>query len=177
MITGADVAARALSAYGKQWRYVLGGKPDPANIAPGAVGVAADCTGYVWWATGRAQTGRLAGNRLWATSPVPVVGGAVWHDKRPPARYGHAGVIIAVHPNGDFDTLDCSSTPAGPRGGAIRLLRNAREFWSKGGTAAYGFWVPRYVKTGSPGFGVVGALALAAAAAAVIWYASQRSAT
>ena len=176
-MTGADVAKRALSAYGKQWRYVLGAKPDPASVQPGAIGIAADCTGYVWWATGRAQTGRLAGNKLWRDSPGPVVGGAVWHDARPPAKFGHAGVIIAVHSDGDFDTLDCSSTPPGPRGGAIRLLRRSRAFWSKSNTASYGFWVPRYITPGGAGFGVVGALALAAAAAAVIWYASNRSAT
>lgn len=173
-MTGAEVAARALKAYGAQWRYVLGAKPDPATVQPGAVGVAADCTGYVWWATGRAQVGRLAGNRLWRDSPVPVVGGAVWHDRRPPAKFGHAGVIIAVHPNGDFDTLDCSSTPPGPRAGAIRLLRNARAFWSRNNTASFGFWVPRYIETQSPGFGLVGALALAAVAAAVVLYVSSR---
>lgn len=174
-MTGADVAARALSAYGKGWRYILGAKPNPATVAPGAVGIDADCTGFVWWASGRAQTGRLAGNTLWRDSPVPVVGGAVWHDARPPAKFGHAGVIIAVHPNGDFDTLDCSSTPPGPRGGAIRLLRDSRAFWSKNGTAQIGFWVPRYITTGGAGFGVVGALLVAAAAAAAIWYATQKA--
>lgn len=172
MISGADIAKRAMSVYGKKWRYALGGKPDPGKVPPGARDIAADCTGFVWWATGRRQVGRLAGNPLWRSADRPVVGAAVWHDARPPAKFGHAGIIIAVYPDGDFDSLDCSSTPPGPRGGAIRLVRRARAFWSKNGTASFGYWVPRYM--GSPGYSTAGALALAALVAAVVWWAGQR---
>ena len=174
-MTQDDVVQRSLSVYGKQWVYLLGAKPDPRTVQPGSVGVSADCTGFIWWATGRPQSGRLAGNPAWRDSAVPVLGSAVWHDARPPAKFGHAGLVIKVHPDGDFDTLDCSSTPPGPRGGAIRLLRRSRGFWTKQGTSPIGFWVPRYVQQSSSGFGTVGALALAAAAAAALWwYASAR---
>jgi hypothetical protein len=174
-MNSAEVVRRALSAYGKNWSYVLGAKPDFRRVPEGAANVQSDCTGYVWWATGHLQVDRLSQSKLWRSSPVPVVGGAVWHDARPPAKYGHAGLVIKVYPNGDFDSLDCGSTPPGPRNGAIRLVRGARSFWSKNGTASFGFWAPTYIDKESAGFGAVGALLAVAAAAAAIWYFSREA--
>lgn len=132
----AQLLARAWATVGRGWVYRLGGKPSPDTAAT-AAGTAADCTGWIWWATGRRQSGRLNSAAFGPALDGPAVGAAVWYDAIPPAGYGHAGLIVKVHGNGDFDTLDCSSSSPANRGGAIRYLRNARAFWSRGGQIAY----------------------------------------
>jgi hypothetical protein len=132
----AQLLARAWATVGRGWVYKLGGKPAPDTAAT-AAGTAADCTGWIWWATGRRQSGRLNTAAFGSALDGPAVGAAVWYDAIPPAGYGHAGLIVKVHSNGDFDTLDCSSSSPANRRGAIRHLRNARAFWSRGGQIAY----------------------------------------
>lgn len=175
-ITGATVAARAVSAAGKGWRYALGGKPNPAEIPAGASGVTSDCTGFAWWAAGRPGTGRLSTSPLWVSTPGPTLGGVVWHDARPPAMYGHAGVIIAVHPNGDFDTADCSSTSPDARGGAIRIVKNARAFWTAKGGGRMGFWRPSWIAEHGAAAATGAGAILLGAAAAWAWYKFGRKA-
>lgn len=134
--TAADVVLRAWSAYQRAWVYRIGpgkGKPDPAKVPAGAPSIEADCTGYAWWATARHQPCHLDCDRFGPVIPAPVPGCVVWHNARPPAEYGHAGVVVAVHPDGDYDTLDCSSTNPKPRHGAIRHQVRAAKFWRGGG--------------------------------------------
>jgi hypothetical protein len=164
-VTAAQMLARARATYGAGWVYQLGGKPAPDTPA-GAAGTHADCTGWIWWATGRRQTGRLNSPAFGVALDRPMAGAAVWYDAIPPAGYGHAGIIVKVHPNGDFDTLDCSSSNPAARGGAIRYLRNAKAHWSKSGTMAYRW--PGNVAKGSAGAPLLFAGVLAAAAA-LLW--------
>lgn len=164
-MTAGQMLARAKATLGAGWVYQLGGKPAPDTPA-GAAGTKADCTGWIWWATGRRQTGRLNSAAFGTALDRPRAGAAVWYDAIPPAGYGHAGIIVKVHPNGDFDTLDCSSSNPTARGGAIRYLRNARAHWSKSGTMAFRW--PGNVQQGiSPA--PLALAGLLAAAAALHW--------
>lgn len=148
--TAVDVVNRALSVLGKGWRYRLGagkGKPDPKRVPAGAVGVEADCTGYAWWATQRVQTAILDSDTFGPRTEEPLPGCAVWHNARKPAKYGHAGIVIKVHDDGDYDTLDCSPTDPKPRGGAIRQITRAANFWKgKGSGSDVVFRMPANLK-------------------------------
>jgi hypothetical protein len=164
-VTAGQMLARAKATLGAGWVYKLGGKPAP-DVPAAAAGTVADCTGWIWWATARRQSGRLNSGAFGPALSGPAVGAAVWYDAIPPAGYGHAGLIVKIHNNGDFDTLDCSSTDPSKRGGAIRYLRNSRAFWSRGGQIAFRW--PANVSKG----GTVAPLAFAgllAAAAAFYW--------
>jgi hypothetical protein len=90
----------------------------------------------------------------------------VWHDALPGKTYGHGGVVVKVHPNGDFDTLDASSTDPSARNGAIRHITFARAFWNRGGPAV--FRRSATAKAPGAGFGLVGAVAVAALAVAYL---------
>lgn len=158
-MTGADIAARALSTVGRGWVYQLGAKP-PASVPAGAASVPADCTGFAWWAAGKRQSGRIR-PPSWQPIAAPRIGAVVWHSADPGKTFGHVGVVVAVYPNGDFDSADCSSTLPGPRGGAIRIVRRARAFWARS-AGAWGFDWPTWAQ---PGGGSTWPLALAGAAA------------
>lgn len=159
-MTAQELIARARATEGQGWIYKLGAKPPP-NTPPTARGTQADCTGWIWWATGRPQTARLNTAGFGPQLNSPRAGAAVWYDARPPAMYGHAGLIVRVWPDGDFDTLDCSSSDPKDRGGAIRYIKRAKAHWLRGGPVAYRW--PANVTDG-PSAGAVGpALGLAVA--------------
>lgn len=173
-MTGDEIAARALSVYGKGWVYEWGAKP-AASVPLGASGVRADCTGYAWWAAGKRQSGRIQpgqGADSWRPLLSPVVGCVVWHAADIGRTSGHVGVVIAVHADGQIDTVDCSSTPAGPRGGAVRLLRDCREFWRRPDTLKWGYAWPVWATPGettTPGARAATVGLIAAGLAAAVW--------
>lgn len=156
---------RAFAARGRGWRYVLGAKPNPAAAPTDAN--PCDCTGYLWWISGRKQTAKLNTDEFGPRIPGPRPGAAVWHDPRPPAKFGHAGLVVKVWPDGNFDTLDCSSTDPTARGGAIRYLTRSADKWSKPGSPAV-FRMPKTANLQRAAIGA-GALAAAAGAAWLAW--------
>ena len=164
-MTGADIVRRALSVYGKGWVYDFGAKPK-GQVPEGAQGVRADCTGFAWWAAGKTQAGRIRpgqGPNSWAPLQAPRPGCVVWHSADAGKTSGHVGIVIKVYPSGDFDSLDCSSTPAGPRGGAIRLVRGARAIWARAAPDSWGFDWPIWATPGGLAPGATAGLGLAAA--------------
>ena len=59
----------------------------------------------------------------------------VYGDRKPaflqPKREGHIGVVVNVgNPSGQFDSVECASGPLGKIGRAIRLRKDARDFWA-----------------------------------------------
>jgi len=168
-MTGADIARRAWTAYRQGIEYRLGAKTAP-SIAPGP-GVAFDCTGFQWWAAGRRQVAKLDSDKFGPRLLRPELGAMVWHDAAPGKAFGHGGVIVKVWPDGDYDSLDCSSTDPAARGGAVRYLQRARSFWARTGNA------PVFRRSagvaGAPGV-ATGAILAVLAAAAVAWRMSDR---
>ena len=165
---------RAYSALGAGWRYQLGGKPLP-SVPAGARDVASDCTGFLWWAAGRRSVARLDTPQFGEKLAAPAVGAAVWHDAAPPANYGHAGLVVKVYANGDYATLDCSSSAPDKRGGAIRYLPSAAKFWNRYGNATWRF--PAGVKPGGGAASSAAILAAVAVAGFAIWTTGRRKFT
>lgn len=178
-MTGQDVVRRALSTYGKGWVYEFGAKP--GLVPEGARGVWADCTGWAWWCAGKAQAGRIRpgqGQNSWVPLQAPRAGCVVWHSADVGKTSGHVGIVIKVYPGGEFDSLDCSSTPPGPRGGAVRLVRGARSLWTRAAADSWGFDWPVWVTDGPAAGGLaakLGGLAAVVAVAGAI-YAAGRTA-
>ena len=122
------IVGRAFAAYqAGNWNYQLGGKPDYKSILPG-MPASCDCTGFIIWCWGAEPNKRMSdvGSRV----SGPEVGSAFWWDAQPGHTYGHGGIIVAVHGNGDFDTIDC-----GLSAGGLRYKQNVKGFWSGPGSA------------------------------------------
>ena len=118
-----EIVQRAQSVVGK-WVYVLGAKPSP-DTPLGSTGVSSDCTGYVWWTWNIPNpTGT---KRVRDSGPIlekPQPGCAFSYGAHGGATYGHAGIVAQVHPDGDFDTLDC-----GKSAGTVRYRQKAAGAW------------------------------------------------
>lgn len=130
------IVNRALiTAKVNNWSYGLA-KP-PADLPVGAPAVS-DCTGFVMWCWGANPLKHMSDVSTRVTYPEP--GAAFWWDPQPGHKYGHAGIIVAVHGN-DFDTVDCGESAKG-----VRYKQNSKGFWSAAGSAGsyenLQFWRP-----------------------------------
>ena len=71
--------------------------------------------------------------------PEPVSGCLVVYGDRKgkflqPDREAHIGVVVNVgNPSGQFDSIECASGPLGKIGKAIRIRKDARDFWKSRG--------------------------------------------
>lgn len=120
---------RAWSSYGTGAVYDLGEEGGAAD-KEAYPGQRFDCTGWLWWCCYLDRKGTLwPPNKWWRQASGPIAGACVRHDAPPGADYGHAGIVVYVHPDGNYDTLDASSTDPKARGGAIRYKERAAAFW------------------------------------------------
>ena len=120
---------RAESLYGTGIDYGMSGQDWKAS-EEAVPGTKMDCTGFVWWSTYRnRQAGGLwPPNANWLEISQPVAGCAVRRGALPGQEMGHAGMVISVK-DGNFQTLDSSSTNPKPRSGAIRYTQDGAGFW------------------------------------------------
>lgn len=133
---GQVIANRALIAYQNRnkWYYTMDSveeaKPSP-SVAP-EQGHGCDCTGFTVWAWG--VRGTLVSNSVRVQGPG--LGFGIWYDQCCPdippnaqypkgkKYYGHSGIIVKMYPDGDFDSVDCSSSQK-----TLRYVRKARSWW------------------------------------------------
>ena len=117
---------RAWSAYNKGAKYVMGAIQAPDNAVVDS-DTAFDCSGFCWWTTFRKRLGLMQSNQYWIQIPEPIAGACIRYDPKPGQTYGHAGFIVRVYDDGDYDSLESSDSYGG-----IKLRERAgKSFWNK----------------------------------------------